>query len=39
MVSKKSLNSKLVLIKNGDHGFHNEENMKEAIEVTKNFIK
>lgn len=38
-VSKNALNSKLVLIKNGDHGFHDEDNMKEAIETTAKFIK
>jgi len=37
-ISKKSLNSKLVLIKNGDHGFHNIDNMNEAIKETEKFI-
>lgn len=37
-ISKKALNSKLVLIKNGDHGFHDIENMNEAIQETERFI-
>lgn len=38
-VSNKALNSKLVLIKDGDHGFHNEENMNTALDETVKFIK
>ena len=37
--SKKCKNSKLYLIDGGDHGFHNEENMKEALDITIDFIK
>ncbi len=37
-VSKKCKNAKLVLIKNGDHGFHDEESMKLALKETLNFI-
>ncbi len=38
-VSKKCQNSKLVLIKNGDHGFPDENNMKLAIKETIDFIR
>lgn len=38
-ISKKSPNSKLVIIKNGDHGFHNDKCMEEALQYTINFIK
>lgn len=37
-VSKKSLNSKLILIEGGDHGFHDETHMEEALEQTLKFI-
>lgn len=37
--SKKCKNAKLHLIDGADHGFHNDEHMKEALEVTLNFIK
>lgn len=36
--SKKCKNSKLHLIDCADHGFHDEKHMKEALEVTMNFI-
>ena len=38
-INKKCTNSKIVLIENGDHGFHDEKNMKEALEKTLEFIK
>lgn len=38
-ISKKCKNSKLVIIKNGNHGFHNDKCMKEALDYTINFIK
>lgn len=38
-VFERSNNSKLVLIKNGDHGFHNDSNMQEALDETIKFIK
>ncbi len=37
-VSKKCKNSKLILIKNGDHGFHDEISMTLALKETINFI-
>ena len=37
--SKKCKNAKLYLIDGADHGFHNDEHMKEALKVTLNFIK
>ena len=37
-VSKKCKNAKLILIKNGDHGFHNEDSMNLALKETINFI-
>lgn len=37
--SKKCKNSRLHLIDGGDHGFHNEENMKEALDITIDFIR
>ena len=37
--SKKCKDAKLHLIEGADHGFHNEDHMKEALEVTLNFIK
>jgi alpha-beta hydrolase superfamily lysophospholipase len=36
--SKKCKDAKLHLIEGADHGFHNENHMKEALEVTLNFI-
>ena len=39
IVSKKCKNAKLVLINGGDHGFHNDDNMKEALNNTLAFIK
>ncbi len=38
-VSKKCKNSKLILVKDGDHGFHNEDDMKLALQETINFIQ
>ena len=38
ILSKNCLDSKLCLINNGDHGFHNEDNMNEALKKTLNFI-
>lgn len=38
-VSNRCLNSELLLIENGDHGFHNDEHMKLAIDKTILFIK
>ena len=38
-ISKKCLNSKLVLIEDADHGFHNEKHMAKALEETVKFIK
>ena len=37
-VSKKCKNSKLVLIQNADHGFHDENSMNLALKETINFI-
>ena len=37
-VCSKCNNSKLILIKNGDHGFHNQSDMDLAIKETINFI-
>lgn len=37
-ISKKSPNSKLILIEGGDHGFHDESHIKEALEETLKFI-
>ena len=37
-ISKKSPNSKLVIIKNGDHGFHNDKCMEEALKETISFL-
>ncbi len=37
-VCKKCQHSNLVLIKNGDHGFHDDDCMKEALENTLDFI-
>ena len=37
--SKKCKNATLHLIEGADHGFHNDEHMKEALEITMNFIK
>lgn len=36
--SKKCKNSKLILIPGGDHGFHNEDHMNEALTKTISFI-
>ncbi len=36
--SKKCKNAKLHLIEGADHGFHNDNHMLEALEVTLNFI-
>ena len=38
-ISKKCKNSKLILIKGGDHGFHTEDDLKFAIQETINFIQ
>ncbi len=38
-VSHKCQNAQLILIKNGDHGFHNEECMNLALEETLKFIQ
>lgn len=38
-ISEKSPNSKLVIIKNGNHGFHNDKNMEEALKETIKFLK
>ena len=38
-VSKRCKNSKLILLEGGDHGFHNENDMKFAIQETINFIQ
>ena len=38
-VSKKCKNAKLLLINGGDHGFHDDKCMKEAINKTLEFIK
>lgn len=38
-ISSKCKNSKLILLKNADHGFHNDEHMQKALEETINFIK
>ena len=38
-ICKRCLNSKLILIKNADHGFHEENHMKTALEETIKFIK
>lgn len=38
-ISKKSKNSKLRLLEGGDHGFHDEKNMKLAIQETIDFIQ
>ena len=38
-VSKKCKNSTIVLINNGDHGFHDENNMEEALQKTIIFIQ
>lgn len=38
-MNKKCKNSKLILINGGDHGFHDENNMQEALTNTINFIK
>lgn len=38
-MNKECKNSKLVLIEGGDHGFHDKNNMKEALMNTINFIK
>lgn len=38
-ISNKCKNSKLILIENADHGFHNETHMKNALEETVKFIK
>ncbi len=37
-VSKKCKDAKLVLIDGADHSFHNDEHMKEALNVTLKFI-
>ena len=37
-ISKKSPNSRLVIIRNGNHGFHNDENMEKALKETINFL-
>ena len=37
-ISKKCTNSKIRIINNGDHGFHSEICMKEAIKCTIDFI-
>ena len=39
IISKKSLNSKLILIENADHGFHEKSHIKKALEETIKFIK
>lgn len=36
--SKKCKNVKLYLIEGADHGFHNDEHIREALDVTLNFI-
>ena len=36
--SKKCRNATLHLIEDADHGFHNEEHMKEALDITLKFI-
>ncbi len=38
-ICRRSLNSKLILIENADHGFHEENHMKTALEETIKFIK
>jgi len=38
-ISKKCKNSKLILIENADHSFHNEEHMTVALKETIKFIK
>lgn len=38
-ISNKCKNSKLILIENADHGFHNEPHMTKALEETIRFIK
>lgn len=38
-ISRKCLNSNLILIENADHGFHEESHMKKALEETIKFIK
>ena len=38
-VSKKCKNGKLLLMQNGDHGFHNEEHMEKALNKTILFVK
>lgn len=37
--SKKCKKAKLHLIEGADHGFHNEEHIKEALDVTLDYIK
>lgn len=38
-ISRKCSNSKLILIENADHGFHEESHMEKALEETIKFIK
>ena len=38
-ISNKCKNSKLILLENADHGFHNESHMSKALEETIKFIK
>ncbi len=38
-ISKRCRNSKLILIQNGDHGFHDEKTMNLALQETINFIQ
>lgn len=38
-ISRKCKNSELFLIENGDHGFHEENNIKQALDKTIYFIK
>lgn len=38
-ISEKCVNSKLILIENADHGFHEDLHMKEALSETVKFIK
>ena len=39
ILNKNCNNSKICLINGGDHGFHNEDNMKKALKETLKFIK